>query len=231
MTYGVRPQIVRGFDPFGEGKAAASQPVALRPGFLPPPAGLIECEACSARQDAMRVVPGFGPSTAPIVFLGQNPGEDEDLQGEPFVGLVGEEFNRWLAVLGLDREKVYVTNVVKCHTQANRVPRTTEIATCSNLWLPQEFEALPAAQVLIPLGKPAIIRVLGKSAPPLTPITIYHFRIRLLGREMSVFPLPHPAFLFRAQHFGPTFRDVLLPQVRETLQQQLQVVYDACRRH
>ena len=210
---------------------ASKYDVGVPAGFAAPPLGLLECEACSARQEALRVVPGFGPSDAPIVFLGQNPGEEEDLQGLPFVGQSGAEFDRWLVALGIDRARVYVTNIVKCHTTNNRLPRAAEIATCTGLWLPQEFEALSAAQVLIPLGKPAVLRILGKSAPSMTPLAIHHYRIRLLGREMSVFPLPHPAFLLRAQHYGPTFRDVLLPQVRETLQQQLPLVYDACRRH
>lgn len=219
----VRPQIVPGFDPI-----PATPSVRARSGRW---AELLACTACPARADALQVVPGEGPVDAPIIFVGQNPGDEEDLTGKPFVGVSGEELDRWLTVLDIDRKRVWITNVVKCHTFNNRVPRTSEVQTCSSQWLPKEFELLTQVQVVIPLGKPAVLRVLGKSAPPMLPLTIYHFKVRLLGREMSVFPLPHPAFLLRAQHYGPTFRDVLLPQVRETLQQELPACYDACRRH
>ena len=220
-----RPQVVPGFDPL------PVPPTAAKPRSATHWPELLACTACPARQDALQVVPGEGPVDAPVIFVGQNPGDDEDLSGKPFCGVSGEELDRWLAVLDIDRARVWVTNLVKCHTFGNRVPRTIEVQTCSGQWLPKEFALLTQVQVVIPLGKPAVLRVLGKSAPPMLPLTIYHFKIKLLGREMSVFPLPHPAFLLRAQHYGPTFRDVLLPQVRETLQRELPTCYDACRRH
>jgi DNA polymerase len=167
---------------------------------------------------------------ARLYFIGQNPGEEEDVVGIPFIGEAGQEFNRWLAILGIDRAKVFVTNVVKCHTYSNRVPRASEISTCSNLWVPEELQALPDVQLVFPLGKPAVGRVLGKSAPPMTPLAVHHFQIRILDRAVSVFPLPHPAFFLRAQHLGPLFRETLLPQIRETLQQEFPAVYDACKR-
>jgi DNA polymerase len=226
--------IVPGFNPFGDTpREAPAVAVAMEPGALPPPHGLLACTACTCRTEAMRVVPGHGPADATVLFLGQNPGDEEDLQGKPFVGMSGAEFDRWLGILGMHRPRVFVTNVVKCHTTNNRPPKPAEIQTCSYQWLPQELQALTALQVILPLGKPAAQRLLGKAAPPTTPLMVHHFRVRvsLLDRDISIFPLPHPAYFLRAQHFGPTFRDVLLPQIRETLQREYPMVYDACRRH
>lgn len=222
----------------GEQPASVAQPLSIPRQYAipaiadpaPPPAGLLACVACTCRSEATRVVPGMGPRTAQIFFLGQNPGEEEDASGLPFVGSSGDELNRWLAVLGLDRAKVFITNLVKCHSTNNRVPRTSEIQTCSNRWLPEELQGLPDVRLLVPLGKPAVVRVLGKSAPPMTPLMVHHYRIRILDRAVSVFPLPHPAFLLRAQHFGPLLRETLLPQIRETWQQEFPSVYRASQR-
>lgn len=215
-----RPRIIRGFDPLPASPSAPDPHASALP-------GLRDCCACPIRDEALQVVPGDGPLTARVMAIGQNPGDEEDVAGRPFVGASGEEFNRWLRVLELTREQVYVTNVCKCHTFNNRALRTSEIQTCSNLWLGQEFAQLTQLQVVLPLGKPAVERLLGRSAPPLLPLSIHHITIKIQGREVSVFPLPHPAFLLRAQHFGATFREVLLPQVRETLRQARPTCFDA----
>lgn len=192
---------------------------------LPHYAPMMQCRACSARTEALQVVPGKGPLDARMLVIGQNPGEDEDRAGEPFIGQSGEEFNSWLPVLGLDRDKMLVTNVVKCHTLKNRVPRAKEIRTCADLWLSAELQSLPDVQVLITLGKPAVLAVLQKSAPPMVPVMIHHYRVRVLGRELRVFPLPHPAFFLRARHLAPMFRETLLPQLKLTLLQETPEAY------
>jgi uracil-DNA glycosylase family 4 len=220
------PRVIADFDPL-PGQTSALIPLQ----DATAPAGMLDCRACSARSEARRVVPGVGPADATVLVLGQNPGEDEDAQGVPLVGLAGLEFDKWLAVLGMARERLFLSYIVKCHTADNRLPRTVEVQTCSNQWLPVELGGLPNVQVIFPMGKTAIARLLGKSAPPVTPLMVHHLRIRVLGREVSVFPLPAPRFLLRAQHMGPVFRETLLPQIRRTLQQELPLAYDACRRH
>lgn len=82
---------------------------------------LLGCTACPARQEARRVVPGAGPLSAEICVIGQNPGVDEDEKGVPFIGKGGEEMSAWLRLLGLDRQKVLVTNIVKCFPGDTRV--------------------------------------------------------------------------------------------------------------
>lgn len=190
---------------------------------------LLQCAACSCRSEARQVVPGTGPVTSPVMVIGQNPGVDEDRTGVPFCGAGGDELDRWLMVLGWDRAKILITNAVKCHTTMNRVPKQSELKVCTNLWLAKELAALPDLRVLIPVGRPAITAILGKSAPPLTPLMAHHFRVRVHGRELHVFPLPHPAFLLRAQQLGPLFQTVL-SHVRLTLEQDLPEVCAAVRR-
>lgn len=122
----------------------------------------------------------------------------------------------------------YIANgfiVHNCHTTKNRVPRTSEIKTCADLWLSEELIHLPDVTVLMPLGKPAVTAVLGKSAPPMTPIAVHHYVVRTLGRELRVFPLPHPAFLLRARHLQPMFRETILGQLKLTLRQEVPEAY------
>lgn len=185
------------------------------------------CTACPCRQEARQVVPGIGPVASPVLVIGQNPGEDEDRLGQPFLGAGGDELNQWFRVLGWDRSRLLITHAVKCHTIGNRLPKTSEQGTCVDLWLAQELAQLTAVTLLLPVGKPASTAILGRSAPPMTPLAVHHIRIRLYGRDLHVFPLPHPAFLLRARHLAPLFRETILSQLRLTLEQELP---DVCAR-
>ncbi len=229
--------VLADFDPGGEASSLSvfdpCPPSAPTTGYLTLPfvAALRACQACSARPEARQVVPGAGPVEALGMVIGQNPGVDEDREGVPFIGAGGEELDRWLRLLGLDRAKLVVTNVVKCHTTNNRLPKLTEQRTCVANWLMQELEALSALQVLFPVGKPAVTAILGKQAPPMTPLAAHHYLVRLkpTGRELHVFPLPHPAFLLRARHLGPLMQTVLT-HVRLTLEQEVPSAYALMKR-
>lgn len=222
-------QVVNGFNPFeGQAYIPVMQPV-VDPNNpytqLPFYAGLKQCRACSARSEALQVVGGSGPVDARMLVLGQNPGDEEDRAGVPFIGQSGQEFDSWLPLLGLDRTKLMVTNVVHCHTTKNRVPRAKEIRTCSDLWLAEELKVLTAVEVIFTLGKPAVSAVLTKSAPPMTPLMVHHYRVKVFGRELHVFPLPHPAFFLRTRHLVPMFRETILHQLKLTLQQEVPAAY------
>lgn len=224
--------IVHGFNPGGETAPAplAGSPAVGTYAQLPFYDALRACTACSARAEALQVVPGDGPLDARMLVIGQNPGEDEDQAGIPFIGQAGREFDTWLAKLGLDRAKLLVTNVVKCHTLKNRVPRTKEVKTCADLWLAEELAHLTQVTVLLPLGKPAVVAVLGKSAPPMTPLMAHHYRVRAAGRELRVFPLPHPAYLLRVKHHAQMFYETILSHVRLTLEAEVPDAYAWSRR-
>jgi uracil-DNA glycosylase family 4 len=217
---------IEGFNPFaGAPLPPAPEPLAGSYATLPFYPALRACTACTARPEAKQVVGGAGPVGARILVVGQNPGEEEDSAGVPFIGNAGDEFNSWLVLLGLDRAKLVVTNIVKCHTTKNRVPRPKEVRTCADLWLSEELQQLAQVDVLLPLGKPAVVGVLGKDAPPMTPIMVHHYRVRVWGRELRVFPLPHPAYLLRARHLAPMFRETILSQLKLTLLQEVPEAY------
>ena len=118
--------------------------------------------------------------------------------------------------------------VQNCHTTNNRVPRASELKACFEHTVSPELEALTALQVVFPVGKPAVSVLLGKAAPPMTPLAAHHYRVRVrsegLARDLHVFPLPHPAFLLRARHLGPLMQTVL-SHVRLTLEQEVPGAY------
>lgn len=113
----------------------------------------LTCRRCPLREGAKGVVFGEGRPDAPILFVGEGPGGEEDKLGRPFVGAAGQLLDRILAAAGLNREGVYIANVVKCRPPGNRQPQKDEIAAC-----------LPLLQHQINLINPAIIVCLGAVA-------------------------------------------------------------------
>ena len=90
----------------------------------------LSCTRCPLSQTRHHVVFGVGPQDAEMLFVGEGPGENEDLQGEPFVGRAGKLLDDMLAMIGLDRSRIYITNSVKCRPPQNRDPEQEEIAAC-----------------------------------------------------------------------------------------------------
>jgi len=88
------------------------------------------CKECSVRDECREPVPGIGNVSAKIVFVGRNPGGDEDKAGKPFVGRAGKVLNRFLDEVGLKREDCFITNLVLCHSRNNRLLSSEEIGTC-----------------------------------------------------------------------------------------------------
>jgi uracil-DNA glycosylase family 4 len=185
------------------------------------------CTACPCRLEARQVVVGIGPATARVLFLGQNPGEDEDEAGVPFIGRAGLELETWLPILGLTRAQIAISNVVKCHTTKNRAPRPAEVLACRDLWLGEELAALPQVQLIVPLGKPATEAVLGSGAPAALPKALYWRRAVWHDRPVGVFPLPHPAYLLRMRGQRAPFLTTILPKVAECWRAEWPDVYGA----
>jgi uracil-DNA glycosylase family 4 len=111
------------------------------------------CTKCPLHKYRTNPVPGEGPLNAKIMFIGEAPGRNEDLQGKPFVGRAGELLDYLLSLAGLKREEVYITNVVKCRPPNNRDPRPEEISSC-----------LPYLKRQIRIIEPRIIVCLGRFA-------------------------------------------------------------------
>ncbi|MDP8227226.1 MAG: uracil-DNA glycosylase [Candidatus Celaenobacter polaris] len=112
-----------------------------------------DCKKCKLAQTRNKLVWGGGSADADIVFVGEGPGEQEDLQGEPFVGKAGQLLTKMLAAIDLSREDVYITNIVKCRPPGNRNPKEDEIQAC-----------MPYLEFQLSIIQPKIICALGKVA-------------------------------------------------------------------
>jgi DNA polymerase len=114
---------------------------------------LLDCRACPLAETRTRVVFGVGPTRTPVLFVGEGPGQQEDLQGEPFVGPAGKLLDEMLSIIDLSRENCYIANIVKCRPPGNRDPRETEQQACVGFLYEQ-----------IRLLQPKIIVCLGRIA-------------------------------------------------------------------
>jgi len=148
------------------------------------------CTRCKLHKGRTNLVFGVGNPKADLVFIGEGPGHDEDMQGEPFVGRAGKLLTQMIEAMGLRRQDVYICNVVKCRPPDNRLPEKDEIATCSPFLLRQ----LAAIQ-------PKVICTLGAcSAQTLLQTTqgISRFRGEWFDfRGAKLIATYHPAFLLR----------------------------------
>ncbi|MEZ4367042.1 MAG: uracil-DNA glycosylase [Kofleriaceae bacterium] len=153
-------------------------------------AELGDCTRCGLAATRTSIVFGDGPPDAPLVFVGEAPGADEDRQGVPFVGRAGELLDKMIAAMGWRRSQVYVTNVLKCRPPGNRTPKPDEVAACRP-FLDAQLAAL-APRLVVALGRPAANTVLGTDAP----ISALRGRFHDVG-GYRVMPTFHPAYLLR----------------------------------
>jgi uracil-DNA glycosylase len=122
-----------------------------------------DCTRCPLhRQGRKQIVFGVGNPTADLMFVGEGPGADEDLQGEPFVGRAGQLLNNMIKAMGITREQVYIANVVKCRPPGNRTPEREECETCSPFLMRQIAVIKP--KVVVALGAVAAKNLLAMSA-------------------------------------------------------------------
>ncbi|MEM0906763.1 MAG: uracil-DNA glycosylase [Pseudomonadota bacterium] len=152
-------------------------------------------EGCPLKATAMRACPGEGPVGAPIMFVGEAPGRDEDAAGRPFVGRSGKLLDKMIAAIGLSREDVYISNVIPWRPPGNRTPSPIETATCE-VFIRREI-ALVSPKILVPLGGPAAKTLLRND----TGIMRQRGRwTRYMGdddREVDALATFHPAYLLR----------------------------------
>jgi len=109
------------------------------------------CERCQLSKYRTKTVPGEGAENAEIMFIGEAPGWHEDQQGRPFVGPAGQLLNQLLASIGLQREQVYIANVIKCRPPENRDPLPSEIQSCRK-WLERQIELIHP-RMIVTLGR------------------------------------------------------------------------------
>ena len=119
------------------------------------------CQKCGLASTRHNVVFGVGVPNAEVVFIGEGPGENEDLQGEPFVGRGGALLDKYLAAVDLDRNKnIYITNMVKCRPPQNRDPRPEEVASCIG-YLTEQMQLI-RPKIIVCLGRIAATALIEK---------------------------------------------------------------------
>ncbi|NPA49444.1 MAG: uracil-DNA glycosylase [Thermodesulfobacteria bacterium] len=169
----------------------------LKLDLSPPPKSLAEiakeiegCTRCKLHRTRTNIVLGEGPENATLMFIGEAPGRDEDLEGRPFVGRAGKLLDQMLGAINIRRAEVYITNVVKCRPPGNRTPEPDEIEAC-----------LPYLAKQIKLIRPRLICTLGLVAAQTVLATTQPLS-RLRGKiheidGIKVVVTYHPAFLLR----------------------------------
>ncbi len=150
------------------------------------------CNACELAANCTQKVPGVGSSQADLLIVGEGPGHDEDIQGEPFVGRSGQLLDRMLATIGIAREQVYITNIVKCRPPNNRDPKQDEARHC-RAYLEAQIEQI-APKVILSVGRVSAHNLLGSGDPVGKLIKQIH---TLPGSEIPLKVTYHPAYLLR----------------------------------
>jgi len=148
------------------------------------------CRKCALAAGRTLAVPGEGNPESPLLFVGEGPGHDEDVQGRPFVGRAGQLLTKIIAAMGYDRSGVYIANVVKCRPPENRVPHREEAEACAPFLLEQ-----------IAVLRPRVIVALGKTA-----VDFFVPNVKAMGpvrgnfqewHGLPVMPTFHPSYLIR----------------------------------
>jgi DNA polymerase len=149
-----------------------------------------DCHRCRLSEKRQHIVFGEGSEEARLVFVGEGPGHEEDLQGRPFVGKAGQLLTRIIGSIGHKRDQVYITNVVKCRPPENRAPWPDEIGCCFPFLTKQLKIIRP--KVICTLGNAATQALLNKEAG----ISAVRGRFHL-WKGIQVMPTFHPAYLLR----------------------------------
>jgi len=167
-----------------------------------------ECTRCELHRHRTQIVFGVGNSKASLVFVGEAPGADEDAQGEPFVGRAGQLLTKIIQAMGMQREDVYICNIIKCRPPNNRTPESDEILACQP-FLVKQIQAI-RPKFICALGGPAA-QTLLRTKEPIS---------RLRGRfydfhGIPLLPTYHPAFLLRNPHEKKTVWEDMKLLLRE----------------
>lgn len=161
-----------------------------------------ECR-CSLKKTALNVVPGEGNADADILFIGEAPGKKEDEQGKPFIGAAGKFLSEMLASIGLKREDIYITNVVKYRPPNNRDPLPQEITDCWP-WLLAQIQLIDP-KLIVPLGRHAMERFIRDKKISEMHGKLFKIEVPHLGKR-NFYTLYHPA----AALYNGSLRSVLL---------------------
>jgi len=162
------------------------------------------CRRCGLHEGRTLAVPGEGDPRARIMFVGEGPGQQEDVQGRPFVGPAGQLLDELLREAGLTRDRLFITNIVKCRPPGNRDPLPDEVAACREFLFGQIAVINP--KVVCTLGRQALQALIDPNGS----ITREHGKPRELYGKLFV-PLYHPAAALHQQRLRP---DLVTDMVR-----------------
>lgn len=161
------------------------------------------CRKCRLWQYARNPVPGEGNIDASLMFIGEAPGNREDIQGRPFVGSAGKLLNNLLSGIGLQREDVFISNIVKHRPPENREPKTDEIEACAP-YLDRQIQIIEPA-VIVTLGNHSTKYILSRLNIEFNGITRVRgqvYREALSGVQVRIIPTFHPAAVL----YNPAYR-------------------------
>lgn len=199
-------------NPKGLSTECAKNPIEP-PGFpeeIPSPPGLeelhsvmVRCTRCDLSLSRTRVVPGAGNSRAGILFVGEAPGRNEDREGVPFVGASGKLLDAMLETAGLDRDEVFIANVVRCRPPKNRGPKAFEIRACAG-WLAEQIRLIEP-RLVVPLGRYALQHFIPKGK--ITQLRGSPREIEYNERTLTLYPLLHPSAVLRNPERRPEYEE------------------------
>lgn len=178
-----------------------------------------KCQLCELHFSRKRAVPGEGPVDAEIMFIGEGPGFHENEQGRPFVGAAGKFLDDLLNKIGLRRDQVYITNVVKCRPPSNRDPKPEEVETCTKTYLERQIQAINP-KVIITLGRFSMGLFLSNAK-----ISEVHGQAVWIKGRMIV-PMYHPAAGLHQASLKPEIEKDFL-RLPEILAKSKQAVQDS----
>ena len=171
------------------------------------------CRACALCDTRKNVVFGVGKTNAEVMFIGEGPGEQEDIKGEPFVGRAGMLLDDMLEMIDLDRSKVYIANIVKCRPPKNRDPLNLEQEACSH-WLKRQIRLINP-KIIVCLGRIAALKLISDD-----------FKIT---REHGQWFIKDGLMIMATYHPSALLRDVSKrPEAFEDLVKLRQAIRDYC---
>lgn len=150
-----------------------------------------DCKRCRLSKERKNIVFGEGNSNARLMFIGEAPGREEDIQGRPFVGEAGMLLTRLIEKMGFKRKGVYIANIIKCRPPMNRDPEKDEIGSCMG-FVEKQIEIIKP-EVLISLGRISAQTLIGNTGLKMTTIRGHFFDYK----GIPLMPTFHPAYLLR----------------------------------
>lgn len=164
---------------------------------------MVCCTRCDLALDRTQVVTGTGSESARIVFIGEGPGAEEDRTGRPFVGRAGRLLDRLLEENGIERDDVFITNIVSCRPPGNRTPRVGEVRAHSP-WLEEQLRLI-GPELVVTLGRVALTYFIPGAK--ITELQGQPQEMEKSGRSFLLLPLFHPAAALRRPELVPVMEE------------------------